>query len=403
MRLSDIQHQERAISIITRALRSGRTHHAYLFAGPEGVGKEQAARALAARLLCAAPDAGGGGLFARAADDDVHDVDACGACASCQLFASDNHPDFHLIHRGLHKLHPERTIRTGKGLFLVVDLIRHFLIEPAATKPSQGRAKVFLIREAERMNEGAQNALLKTLEEPPGNTSLILVTSSAGRLRETIRSRCQLVPFALLPPSYVQEQLAVQAGADVDTARTLAGLAGGRLGVALYWQRCGLLDALGAVTAALQAVPQGDPPSFGSALVETANTLAVRMLSLATGEDANDQAATEGDGPAERGTKAGAKTIPTDDFRAALKLVLMLVAALGRDALLTQAAAPQHLRNMAGQAAAVAALARRVPAGVLEESIRAVSVAEMMLDRNVAPQLACERLAVALQGGIPAT
>ena len=101
MRFSDVQHQDRALSIVRRALASGRMHHAYLFDGPEGVGKELAARALAARLLCEAPDL-------------AENADACGECRACRLFAAGNHPDYHLIHRGLHKRHPDRTIRTTR-------------------------------------------------------------------------------------------------------------------------------------------------------------------------------------------------------------------------------------------------------------------------------------------------
>ena len=203
------------ISILRRALGSGRTHHAYLFDGPAGVGKELTARALV-RGCCVRMTAA------------PADADACGQCWPCRLLTTENHPDFHLIHRGLHKLHPDRAVRQRKGLFLGVDLIRHFLIEPAAMKPAQGRRRVFLIRDAERMNEEAQNALLKTLEEPPGTACLILVTASALRLLPTIRSRCQVVPFALLPTDFVSGELAARLGLSSADARALAALAGGR-------------------------------------------------------------------------------------------------------------------------------------------------------------------------------
>jgi DNA polymerase-3 subunit delta' len=217
VRFSDVHHQERALSIVRRALAGGRTHHAHLFEGPPGVGKELAGRALAAGLLCEDPQR-------------RPEADACGECRACKLFAAGNHPDFHLIHRGLHKLHPDRSIRAGKGLFLAVDVIRHFLIEPSSSSPALGQRRVFLIRDAERMNEGAQNALLKTLEEPPGSGCLILVTSSAERLLPTIRSRCQRVSFDLLPPDYVQARLRELAGVEPGAARTLAAVSQGRLG-----------------------------------------------------------------------------------------------------------------------------------------------------------------------------
>jgi len=381
VRFSDVHHQQRALSIVRQALTSGRMHHAYLFEGPPGVGKELAARALAARLLCEAPDR-------------APDADACEQCRACKLFAAGNHPDFHLIHRGLHKFHPERTIRAGKGLFLVVDVVRHFLIEPAGTSPSLGRRRVFLIRDAERMNEGAQNALLKTLEEPPGSACLILVTASAERLLPTIRSRCQRVPFDLLPTRYVQERLQAAAGVDLEAARTLAGLAQGRLGAALHWHRIGLLTALAQVSSGLASGLANDPETFGRTLLEIAGELAVRTIEE-TGNFAADQTNDEG---ATIATKASSRTIETDQLREALKLVLLLVAAIYRDGLIVRSAGDATLRALPPELAAVDSLARTANAEQLADRIEAVATAERMLDRNVAPQLACEHLGVALSG-----
>jgi DNA polymerase-3 subunit delta' len=386
VRFSDVHHQERALSIVRRALASGRMHHAYLFEGPSGVGKELAARALAARLLCEAVDR-------------APEADACEQCRACRLFAADNHPDFHLIHRGLHKLHPERSIRGGKGLFLVVDVIRYFLIEPANTSPSLGRRRVFVIRDAERMNEGAQNALLKTLEEPPGSACLILVTSSAERLRPTIRSRCQRVPFDLLPPDYVRERLQALAGVEPDAARTLAALSQGRLGAALQWHRTELLTALGQVSHGLAAGLANDPETFGKTVIEIAGELAVRTIEDA-GDLADEPPDGEGDNAEPSRAKAASRTIETDQLREALKLVLLLIAAIYRDALVVQSAGGTALGVLPRGLAAVDVLARGTAADRLAERIEAVATTERMLDRNVAPQLACEHLAVALSGGI---
>ena len=373
MRLTEVQHQDRALAILRRALHSGRTHHAYLFEGPDGVGKEMAALGLATRLLCQDQSL-------------VAEADACEQCRSCHLLATGNHPDFQLIHRGLRKLHPDRTIRSRKGHFLSVDLIRYFLIEPSVTKPNLGGRRVFLIREAERMNEGAQNALLKTLEEPPGETCLILVTASAERLLPTIRSRCQCVPFGLLPPAFVEEQLASQAGLEPQAARTLARLAAGRLGAALRWHRLKLLEALDQVSACLERVSEGDPEAFGKALIETATGLAMRNMQLSQADEPD--------------TTANSKLIPSDELRDALKLVLMLVAALYRDALVVRAGADSTC-HLPQQRHCVAALVRPSSIDGLEDCLHAIVKAEHMLDRNVAPQLACERLGIALTHGAP--
>ena len=386
MRFSDVQHQDRALSIVRRALASGRMHHAYLFEGPEGVGKELSARALAAGLLCEAPDR-------------VPEADACGECRACRLFAVGNHPDYHLIDRALHKRHPDKTIRSGKGLFLVVDVVRHFLIEPASNSPSLGRRRVFLIRDAERMNEGAQNALLKTLEEPLGDACLILVTSSAERLLPTIRSRCQRVPFDLLPPDYVEEQLQALAEVEPATARTLAALAQGRLGAALHWHKIGLLTALAQVSQGLASGLADNPEVFGKTLLEIANELAIRTIDE-SGNFADEQF--NGDENAEiPRSKASSRTIETDQLRAALKLVLLLIAAIYRDALVIQSASGTTLRLLPPELTAVDTLAGSADADQLADRIAAIAIAERMLDRNVAPQLTCERLAVALTGELP--
>jgi DNA polymerase-3 subunit delta' len=223
------------------------------------------------------------------------DADACGNCASCRLLARGNHPDFHLIERRLHKLHPDRTIRAGKGLFLVVDVIRTFLIEPAGTKPAVSSRRVFLVDEAERMNEGAQNALLKTLEEPPGQTCLILVTSSAERLLPTIRSRCQRVAFGLLPPEFVARQLGQRLNLPAADAEALARLAGGRLGAALRWHRAGLLDAAQEAAQSIARLERGGVTRFSQELIESGTALAARLAQADSqqehhveGEDAED-------------------------------------------------------------------------------------------------------------------
>ena len=384
MRFSEVRHQDRALSILRRALGSGRTHHAYLFAGPEGVGKELAARALASRLLC---------------EDETlaPEADACGRCGACRLVASDNHPDLHVIHRGLRKFHPDPAVRARKGLFLTVDLVRHFVIEPAGMKPTQGRRRVFLIREAERMNEEAQNALLKTLEEPPGTACLILVTASAGRLLPTIRSRCQSVPFGLLPPEFVAQELRARAGVSAADAAALAGLSGGRLGVALHWQRLGVLAALDVIGESLDGLPAGDVEAFGKRLVELATELAKRAR---PGTGAQEEQPDVDEDEEERPAKAGGRVVPTDELRDALKLALALVAALYREALLVKVGA-SAIRHLPQQQRRAEALADGASLDRLDASLRAVSEAERMLDTNVAPQLACERLAVGLLGELP--
>ena len=386
MRWRDVQHQDRALSLLKRGLAAGRTAHAYLFDGPEGVGKELAARVLAARLLCRDVAPPGPALFGDAPADD----DACGRCEACLLLAAGNHPDFHLIHRGLHKLHPERTIRNSRGLTLSVEVVRHFLIDPAGLKPTVGSRRIFVIRDAERMHDAAQNALLKTLEEPPGAAVLVLVTASAERLLPTIRSRCQRVPFGRLPRAFIAAQLATQARVPAPAAEALAGLADGRLGPALRWHK---LDLLGMVPDVLRLVAErraANPEPFGKRIVELAEELGTR---LTTG-DADDSDAGDADGNG--GARGRSRDLATDVLRDAFKLVLLLIAAAYRDALLAHVGARPALCLLAAHAPATKQLAARCSAEACQDAIRAVAAAEEMLDRNVAPQLAGEHLAVTL-------
>jgi DNA polymerase-3 subunit delta' len=247
------------------------------------------------------------------------------------------------------------------------------------------------------MNEGAQNALLKTLEEPPGSACLILVTSSAERLLPTIRSRCQRVPFNLLPTDYVREQLQALAGVEPAAARTLAAIAQGRLGAALQWHRTGLLTALAQVSNGIGAGLVDNPETFGKALLEIAGELAARTVDETNGF-ADEQP--DEDNSAASKSRGSSKTVETDQLREALKLVLLLVAAVYRDALIVRSGSDESLRALPPAMTVVDELANGTDADQLSERIEAVATTERMLDRNVAPQLVCERLAIALSGQI---
>lgn len=374
MFFSQVQHQERALSLIRRALRSGRRHHAFLFDGPEGVGKELTARALAAAQLCEQPD--------RAPEDD-----ACGVCTACELFKAGTHSDFHVVHRELHTRHPDRSVRNTRGLFLTVDVVRHFLLEPASLSPSRGRARLFVIRDAERMNPGAQNALLKTLEEPPGRTALILVTSAAGRLLETIRSRCQRIPFERLPRPFVETSLK-EAGVAADDAAALAALSEGGLGLALRWDRVKLLDRISDVEQAWASL--GDISAFAKQLDDSAKALGTALQTPDEhGED--ESADIEESGPVD----------DTDARRAGMKLLLMLLSAALRDALVSEISAGSAPLLLPRAASLRNRIARKFSAEHIELTLDAISQTEARIDRNVALPATCEWLAVAIHD--PAT
>jgi DNA polymerase-3 subunit delta' len=228
--LSQVRAQETALRTIDWALESGRIHHAYLFVGPDGVGKELAAFGLAQALVCekrpsaeAASDQGPS-LFGAAmapAPPPPNVLRACGTCSACvRAVPRDDtrrpiHPDVVVIERGLYA--PQSLgRRTAETQDISIDQIRILVLARSAFAPHEGRAKVFIIRRAEELSVSAANALLKTLEEPGARTHFILLSSQPEALLPTILSRTQRVRFAPLPDDVLGELLAA---AGVDTAR----------------------------------------------------------------------------------------------------------------------------------------------------------------------------------------
>ena len=192
-----------AAARLARAAADGRVPAAVLLVGPAGIGKRALADAFAARLLCAAPGAG----------------DACGTCAHCTRVGAGTHPDLHLVARD-----PERRdIR--------IEQVRG-LTRWLALQPLMAARKVGVLDDAHCLSEQAQNALLKTLEEPPGATVLVLVASSAALLLPTVRSRCQVVRLEPLPAAEVVRVLEAS-GVPAEQASQLAPLAEGSPGRAL--------------------------------------------------------------------------------------------------------------------------------------------------------------------------
>src|SRR6185437_1169559 len=220
--LSDIFEQEPAITWLRQAYLADRLPHAMIFAGPVGVGKATTAKALAKLFLCEKPNKD----------------EACGTCESCRTFDGGNHPDYHVITKELIRYYDKTG--TSKAIDLSIKVIRPELVEKAGRKPVMGRGKVFIVEQAESMNAAAQNAMLKTLEEPAGRTLIVLLTDQPNSLLPTIRSRCQTVRFAYLDEKRVQKEL-VGRGLDPATAADAAALSRGSLGVALKWVEDGVI------------------------------------------------------------------------------------------------------------------------------------------------------------------
>jgi DNA polymerase-3 subunit delta' len=236
--LDDILGQSDAIGPLRRAYLADRLPHGMIFAGPSGVGKFTTARALGALFLCA----------------DPKKDRPCGACDGCRAFESGNHPDFHVITKELIRYHDKSG--KSKGINLSIDVIRPELIAKASLKPVMRVGKVFVSEQADLMSAGAQNAMLKTLEEPAGRTLIILLTDQPDALLPTVLSRCRTVRFAALEESVVREQLVARGISSTDAKRAAA-ITDGSLGLALRWIDDGVIDLADALTTLLRQIESG--------------------------------------------------------------------------------------------------------------------------------------------------
>jgi DNA polymerase-3 subunit delta' len=192
----------------------GPAPHAVLLVGPAGIGKTTLASDLAAGLLCTAADPA---------------ARPCGACRACRLVASDSHPD-------LHRLGPEgpgRQVAIG-GPGSKARGVRDLVAE-LALMPVEGGARVAIVESASRMNDDAQAAMLKTLEEPPSGVTIALCADAEEAMLPTIRSRCVTVRLGPVAVRDIEHILTERGAADPGLAARLARIAGGRPGVALAW------------------------------------------------------------------------------------------------------------------------------------------------------------------------
>jgi len=207
-----VEGHDEIVARFSHALRRGRVGGAYLFVGPAGIGKKTLAMRLAQALLCeqSAP----------------HELDACGVCPTCQQVLAETHPDLDVVRK-----HPDRNVIT-------IDLLigdkqhrmREGLCPRIAMRPASGKRKIAIIDDADLLNLEGANCLLKTLEEPPPGSVLILIASSAQTQLPTIRSRCQMIRFQPLPADFLAQQFVERGLADSQaSAHQLASRAGGSL------------------------------------------------------------------------------------------------------------------------------------------------------------------------------
>lgn len=192
-------------SILQRAARENLVSHSYLFSGPDGIGKKLVANEFAKLVNC---------------NSQSSEDSAICQCNSCAKIDKGIHPDIIYV-----QFEGVKSIK--------VEQIREGVEDKLFLKSFEGKYKVVIVDEADRMSNGAQNAFLKTLEEPPANTVIVLITSNPDALLPTIRSRCQLVRFNPLPEELIIDELNKRDELSSEEAMICSKLSRGSLGKAL--------------------------------------------------------------------------------------------------------------------------------------------------------------------------
>lgn len=303
--MSRILGQDRALATLRASLTGRRVHHAWIFHGPRGVGKHTTAKAFARVLLD--PN------LTLTERGELHRRDG----SQVDVTSPVEHPDLHLISKELALYHEERSIRERKLTNIPVEVLREHLIEPAhqhamtELMPDRLASKVFIVDEAELMDQRAgQNVLLKTLEEPPQGTVIMLVAGQEDRLLPTIRSRCQRVAFVPLTDEAMREWMEGRfAETPTDEREWILHFAAGSPGMAelastsgfFHWQRqlephLRDLDA-GRLPTSLGKTLTKLADDFATSWVQerqnaskaAANTLAVRLLLGLLAQHARDR------------------------------------------------------------------------------------------------------------------
>jgi DNA polymerase-3 subunit delta' len=233
MPLRDVTGHRSLLTLLSSAVERSSLPQSLIFSGPEGIGKRLAAIGLAQTINC---------LKRQAPADDLP-VDACGECTACRRIAQGNHPDVILTEVGTN-------LNDIRGM-----------IESAGYRPFEGKHRVFILDDADRLSSEIQNALLKTLEEPRPSSSFVLVTSRPELLLPTVRSRCPMLRFGRLPADEVERLLRDKHGLDAARAREAALAGEGSVGRALVEASDEGAATRGLVEQALQVVQNARTPA----------------------------------------------------------------------------------------------------------------------------------------------
>ena len=374
-----------------RGMLATHVPHALLIVGPPSVGKHALAMDLAAALLCTG---------ATGADRP------CRQCRGCRMVEHGNHPD-------LHRLEPEGPggqIRIGDRLHPEPGTVRGLATE-LALLPVEGGARVAIVRDAQRLSDDAQAALLKTLEEPPAGTTLILSADDEERLLPTIRSRCARIRLGPVGSRDIERLLADLELADAPTAARLARLAGGRSGLAVAYASSPdaerirgeltrtLLDLLGQGRAArLRAARDligraaqlatlaGPPPAAARAEPRRGRAIAGAVGAAEAQAAAATAPADAADAPGDAAVLETEGKASASERRRALAVLLDAWRLLARDLALAQLGATTSIRDVT-LLEELQAAARATPGGAFAASLTRLVRASELLESNVSPEL----------------
>ncbi|MBE6017539.1 MAG: DNA polymerase III subunit delta [Lachnospiraceae bacterium] len=226
--ITEILENKRNIEHLAEAFARDRLSHAYIINGPAGSGKKTFARYFAAALLCDKMHGGGDdgqtdlfSMFAIEKPKEARLSDGpCGSCPACAKSLSGNHPDIIFLKR-----EKEKVIQVGE--------VRQQIIDDVSIKPYYGPYKIYIVEDAHLMNESAQNAILKTIEEPPEYVIIFLLSENADSFLDTIRSRCIRLDMEKLSRDTIMDYLKDRLGVSGPQAERAAAYARGNLGEAI--------------------------------------------------------------------------------------------------------------------------------------------------------------------------